>query len=105
MYAAEARKLIFGHANDTSLQHTPFFLYMAFQNCHAPYQVPDKYQAMYPHLPEGKSQRCFNAMVSAMDEAAGAIVDALKTTKMYENSVIVYSSVRSVLVVRLSLID
>jgi arylsulfatase A-like enzyme len=50
---------------------------------------------MYPHLPAAKSQRCFNAMVTAMDESVGAIYSALKGAnggKMYRNSIIVYSS-------------
>ena len=51
--------------------------------CHAPCQVPTKYRDMYPALPANQSQRCFNALVSAMDESVGTIVDALKATAMY----------------------
>ena len=28
----------------------PLFLYIAWQNCHDPYDVPEKYIAMYPHV-------------------------------------------------------
>lgn len=38
MYAREAARLIEAHD-----QSRPFFLYMAFQNSHAPYQVPHEY--------------------------------------------------------------
>ena len=65
---------------------------MAFQNSHAPYQVPQEYLDLYPNLPQEGSQRCFNAMCSALDESVGVIADALHTTGMYSNTVIVYSS-------------
>ena len=94
MYATEAKKLIETHAAKYPKDEQLFFLYMAFQNCHAPYQVPDKYQAMYPSLKAG-SQRCFNAMVTAMDETVGVIHSTLKAAnggRMYNNSLIVYSS-------------
>eukprot|EP00937_MAST-01D_sp_MAST-1D-sp2_P005476 g5476.t1 len=89
MYAAEARRIILAHPG--SSPNNPLFLYMAFQNCHAPYQAPQAYQDLYPGLPAGKSQRCFNAMVSAMDESVGVIVDALKQSGMYNDSVIIWS--------------
>ena len=94
MYAHEAGKLIHAHvaAHAHDVTATPFFLYMAFQNCHAPYQVPFKYQDMYPNLPANKSQRCFNGMVTAMDDSVGYIHDALTASGMYANTIMVYSS-------------
>ena len=73
-----------------------FILLQAFQNCHAPYQVPDAYQDMYPGLPRGKSQRCYNAMATAMDESVGVIVDALKQSQLYQNTIIIWTSDKSV---------
>ena len=70
----------------------PLFLYMAFQNSHAPYQCPDQYTDMYPDLPRNGSRNCFNAMVTALDESVGVIVDSLKSAALYDNTVIVYSS-------------
>ena len=90
MYAAEAKRIILDHG--TKSPDNPLFLYMAFQNCHAPYQVPDKYQDMYPGLPKGKSQRCFNAMVTAMDESVGVIVDALKQGGLYNDTVLIWTA-------------
>lgn len=87
MYAELASEVI--HAHDTT---KPFFLYMAFQNAHAPYQAPDEYLKLYPDLPPNKSQQCFNAMVSAVDVSVGIIADALTRTGMYDNSILIYSS-------------
>ena len=47
---------------------------------------------MYPQYPAQGSRRCFNGMVTAMDEAVGAIVGELKSSQLYGNSIIVYSS-------------
>ena len=90
MYAAEAKRIILEHG--ATSPDNPLFLYMAFQNCHAPYQAPDEYQDMYPGLPKGKSQRCFNAMVTAMDESVGVIVDALKQGGLYNDTVLIWTA-------------
>ena len=88
MYANEARRIIAAHDADAA----PLFLYMAFQNTHAPYQSPQCYRDRYPALPKGESQRCFNAMASALDDAVGAIVRALHEANMYDNCVIIFTS-------------
>ena len=49
MYAALARDVIVNHAREPAqvlagtLGQPPLFLYMAFQNSHAPYQCPTEY--------------------------------------------------------------
>ena len=97
MYANLAVDVIAKHArenrNRAAATQQPLFLYMAFQNSHAPYQCPTKYTTdVYPNLPVNGSQWCFNGMVTAMDNSVGKIVDALKTNGLYENTIIVYSS-------------
>ena len=67
---------------------------MAFQNSHAPYQCPQSYLDQYaehqPHWNETGSRRCFNAMVTALDESVGRITSALKSSGLYENAILVY---------------
>lgn len=46
----------------------------------------------YPDLQLNGSRRCFNAMVTALDESVGIIVDSLRSAALYDNSIIVYSS-------------
>lgn len=46
----------------------------------------------YPALARGKSRRCFNAMVTAVDQSVGTIMDALRKSRMDNNSIVVYSS-------------
>ena len=71
---------------------TPFFLYMAFQNVHAPHMVPQYYIDKYSTDIKDKKEKIFAAMVSAMDEAIGNITDVLKTLQFDKNTIIVFSS-------------
>jgi len=67
------------------------FLYLPFQNVHAPMQVPKEYEDMYPDI-EDDDRRVFSGMVTALDDAVGSVVDALQESGMYDNSVIVFLS-------------
>nr|XP_045604438.1 arylsulfatase B-like [Procambarus clarkii]XP_045604441.1 arylsulfatase B-like [Procambarus clarkii] len=69
----------------------PMFLYLAFQSVHAPLQVPDNYTRPYAHIHD-HDRRTFLGMVSAMDEAVGRVVAALRATGHYHNSIIVFTT-------------
>ncbi|ROT67034.1 hypothetical protein C7M84_014903 [Penaeus vannamei] len=69
----------------------PFFLYLALQNVHKPLEVPDEYLAHYPEDLD-EDRRLLLGMVTALDEAVGRVVQALKDTGLYDNTVIVFSS-------------
>lgn len=68
----------------------PLFLYVPFNAVHAPYQVPEKYRAPYGSL--SGNRRTYAGMISAVDEAVGKIVAALKEKGMLENTLILFSS-------------
>ena len=69
MYGREAVKLIDSHAAKTraaTVKNEGFFLYLAFQDCHAPYSAPQRY---LDRLPQLKGMRkYFNAMIAAVDD-------------------------------------
>ena len=88
----------------------PFFLYLPFQSVHDPMQVPDEYLEMYPDV-ESELRKIFMGkkdtlcvtflayqfyiyigMVTAMDDAVGKVVEALKESGAYENTIIVFTS-------------
>ncbi|XP_037071604.1 arylsulfatase J-like isoform X5 [Pollicipes pollicipes] len=84
LYGDRAESLIREHD-----QQSPMFLYLAMQNVHMPLQVPQRYEDMYPSV-RNADRRTFSGMVTALDDAVGKVVDALKEVGMYNNTVIVF---------------
>ncbi|XP_046561886.1 arylsulfatase B-like [Haliotis rubra] len=69
----------------------PLFMYLPYQNVHAPIEVPEKYYNMYPNvLNEGR--RIFSGMVSALDEAVGNVTSALKEKGLFDNTLILFTA-------------
>lgn len=69
----------------------PFFLYLSYNAPHSPLQATQKYLDRYEHLPKGK-RKTYAAMVSAVDDGVGAIVNALKEHQIKENTIIYFLS-------------
>ena len=63
----------------------PLFMYIAFNCPHSPLQAKPEYQQRFPKL-KGARQ-VIAAMQTSMDEGTGSIVDALKTTGRWDNTV------------------
>lgn len=68
----------------------PFFLYVAYNAPHYPMHAPQKYMDRYPDLPWDR--RVMAAMVSAVDDGVGRIVEALRRTGRFENTTVFFSS-------------
>ncbi|XP_071094086.1 arylsulfatase B-like [Haliotis cracherodii] len=69
----------------------PLFLYLPFQAVHAPIEVPEKYEAMYPNVKtEGRRKYC--GMVSALDDAIGNITKALTNSGLMEDTLILFTA-------------
>lgn len=75
----------------TSSPNEPLFLELAFQSVHSPLEVPKKYENMYKNV-KNRDRRIFSGMVTALDEAIGKVVDALKHHNFYDNSVIIFTT-------------
>ena len=71
-----------------SNQPLPLHLYNA---PHSPLQATQKYLDRYEHLPKGK-RKTYAAMVSAVDDGVGAMVNALKEHQIKENTIIYFLS-------------
>ncbi len=69
----------------------PFFLYLPFNSVHAPLQVPAKYLDRFPQIKDEK-RRTFAAMLSAMDDNIGAVLDKLQQEKLDEQTLIFFIS-------------
>lgn len=68
----------------------PFFLYVPYNAPHYPMHAPEKYMERFAHLPWDR--QVMAAMISAVDDGVGEIVNTLKRTGQYEDTVIFFSS-------------
>ena len=86
LFGARAERIITEHD-----QSKPLFLYLPYTATHTPVQAPDVFEALYPNI-ENDIRRVFSGMVTAMDESIARVVEALKSSGMYDNSVVVFVS-------------
>ncbi len=67
----------------------PWFLYLPFNAQHAPLQAPEQYLARFSNIKDEKRQ-IFAAMLSAMDDAIGQILETVAQMGALENTIIFY---------------
>jgi len=89
LLAERAVQIIKDHAENHS--NKPFLMYLPFQNVHGPLQAPIEFEELYPNIKD-KHRKTLSGMVSAMDDAVGEIVNALKDKELIENTIIVFSA-------------
>jgi arylsulfatase B len=70
---------------------TPFFLYLAFNAPHTPYQALQEYVDRYKNI-EDPTRRVYAAMVTCLDEQIGRLVAALDKKKLRDNTLIIFQS-------------
>jgi arylsulfatase A-like enzyme len=69
----------------------PFFLYLPFNAQHAPLQATQKYLDRFPGIVDEK-RRTFAAMMSAMDDAVGRVLDKVREIRQEENTLVFFLS-------------
>ncbi|PWA20567.1 hypothetical protein CCH79_00019567 [Gambusia affinis] len=69
----------------------PLFLYLSLQAAHTPLQAPDLFLHHYD-AQSNRQRRHYAAMLSCLDEGIAELVKELKTSGLYQNSVLIYSS-------------
>jgi arylsulfatase A-like enzyme len=82
----DAVKLI--NAHDPSV---PLYLYLAFNAPHTPYQAPPEYLDRYKEIAD-PSRRAYAAMITALDEQVGRVIEALESRKIRDKTLIVFQS-------------
>jgi arylsulfatase A-like enzyme len=85
-YAKRAENIIANHDSTK-----PLFLYLPFQNAHAPLQAPEEYIKLYSTIKDN-NRRIFLAMVTALDVAIGMVVESLQNKGMMNDTLIVFTS-------------
>lgn len=69
----------------------PFFLYLAFNAPHTPLQAKKAHAGAVAHL-KSEPLRLYGAMMMAMDENIGRVLDALDKLKLTKNTMVVFTS-------------
>ena len=87
LYAEHALESI---ASFDASTHTALFMYVAFQNTHAPFQVPASY--LNASRATHHNKQTYLAMGTFMDEAIGNITAALKAKGMWDNTLVLFSA-------------
>ncbi len=70
---------------------TPFYLYLAFNAPHTPYQAPQDYIDRYKNI-EDPTRRTYAGMVACLDDEIGRVVAALERKGLRDNTLILFHS-------------
>lgn len=84
-FSREAVSYIEKHSNE------PFFIYLAYNAPHAPLQATEKYLNRFNTI-QNKKRKTYAAMVSAVDDGVGRILDKLEELNLSENTMVVFLS-------------
>ncbi len=69
----------------------PFFLYLAFNAVHTPMHATDERLKRFASISDEK-RRTYAAMLAAMDEGVGKVLDALRAAQLEDNTLIFFFS-------------
>ncbi|BDS09425.1 sulfatase-like hydrolase/transferase [Aureispira anguillae] len=69
----------------------PFFVYVPFSAPHTPFQATKEYYDQYAHI-SSPEKRIYYAMIHALDDAVGSIMNQLKQLNLEENTLVVFLS-------------
>lgn len=69
----------------------PFYLYLAFNAPHTPYQAPQAYIDRFPDIAD-PTRRTYAGMVACLDDQVGRVVAALEARGLRDNTLILFHS-------------
>lgn len=69
----------------------PFLMYLSYNAPHTPLQAPERFINKYTHI-KNPERRIYAAMIDAMDEGIGMVVNALKQSGKFNNTLIFFLS-------------
>lgn len=70
---------------------SPFFIYLAYNAPHGPLQATEKYLKRFESIKD-KKRKTYAAMVSAVDDGVGKVLDRLDALNLSENTMVVFLS-------------
>lgn len=72
-------------------QQDPFFLYVAYNAPHVPFEAPEEAIAANGHI-KNKKRRTYAGMITALDQSIGRVLEKLKKLGLEENTMILFIS-------------
>jgi arylsulfatase A-like enzyme len=69
----------------------PFFLFVSFSAPHTPFQAPQKYYQAFSHVKD-ENKRVYYAMIKALDDGVGMIMERLRALELEEETLVVFAS-------------
>lgn len=72
-------------------KEVPFFLYLSYNAPHTPLEAKEEDLKLFQHIKDDK-RRTYAAMVYAVDRGVKKVIESLKETGLYENTLIVFFS-------------
>lgn len=69
----------------------PFFLFLSYNAPHGPLQATQKYLDRFPNI-SNKKRKTYAAMVSALDDGVGLLLDKLEELKLDDNTIVFFLS-------------
>jgi len=70
----------------------PFFMYLALNAAHSPFNVPDAFAEMYEDAPLSEEQKRFYGMITNIDHNFGRLIEYLKKNKLFENTILIFTT-------------
>ena len=70
----------------------PFFMYLALNAAHSPFNVPESYAKIYDSAPLTEQQKRFYGMITNIDDNLGRLISHLKKTGQYDNTILIFST-------------
>lgn len=86
-FAREALAFLDRHAKGPQ----PWLLFLTFNAVHTPMQAADKYLQRFPDIAD-QTRRTYAAMLSAMDDAIGAVLGKLRAAGVEDNTLVFFIS-------------
>jgi arylsulfatase A-like enzyme len=84
-FSEEAVRFVGKHQKD------PFFLYLAYNAPHSPLQATTAYLDRFPNILDSK-RKTYAAMVSAVDDGVGKLLDKLESLNLDKNTLVYFLS-------------
>lgn len=72
-------------------QKKPFFLYLAYNAPHSPLQATQEYLDRFPNILD-ENRKTYSAMVSAVDDGVGRLLDKLEILNLDKNTIVYFLS-------------